>query len=193
MFMGNWKKELFTLPNLLSLFRLALLPVYVYIYLHATRPGEYLLAGSIMAFSCFTDLIDGKIARAFNMVTNLGKILDPLADKVTQFTLTLCFSLKYPVLQPVLMLFLVKELFQLVMGLIYLGKGKMLPGALMAGKVCTTVLFVSLITLVLMPDLNAYLVNAIALTDSAFLILSFISYILAYYGKNSRVQDLKTE
>ena len=105
MYIKDWKRELFSIPNLLSFFRLVLIPVYAYIYLNATQTYQYFIAGSIMAVSCLTDMIDGKIARHFNMITTLGKILDPVADKVTQFTLTLCLSLKYPVLLPVLSLF----------------------------------------------------------------------------------------
>ncbi|MGM9627170.1 MAG: CDP-alcohol phosphatidyltransferase family protein [Faecousia sp.] len=193
MFIKDWKKEVFTIPNLLSLFRLVLIPVYAYIYLNATENYQYLIAGSIMAVSCITDMVDGKIARRYNMISNLGKILDPLADKITQFTLTLCLSLKYPVLRPVLCLFIVKEIFQAVMGIIHLRKGRMLPGALMAGKVCTTILFISLIALVLFPNMNPRFVDAIAAVDTVFLVISFISYIFAYLGKNTKVQDLKTE
>lgn len=193
MFIIDWKKEVFTIPNLLSLFRLVLIPVYAYIYLNATENYQYLIAGSIMAVSCITDMVDGKIARRYNMISNLGKILDPLADKITQFTLTLCLSLKYPVLRPVLCLFIVKEIFQAVMGIIHLRKGRMLPGALMAGKVCTTILFISLIALVLFPNMHPKFVDAIAAVDTVFLVISFISYILAYFGKNTKVQDLKTE
>ena len=105
MHIKDWKKEVFTIPNLLSLFRLALIPVYIYIYLGATETYQYITAGTIMAVSCLTDLIDGKVARRFNMVSTLGKILDPLADKITQFTLTVCLSLKHPQLFPVLALF----------------------------------------------------------------------------------------
>lgn len=192
MFIQNWKKELFTIPNLLSLFRLVLLPIYARIYLNATEEYEYMIAGSIMAVSCLTDLVDGKIARKFNQITNLGKVLDPFADKITQFTLTLCLSLKYPVLHPVLALFVVKEAFQLIVGIIFLTRGRMLPGALMAGKICTTILFVSLIALVLMPHMNPLLVDAIALVDGIFLLISFIAYITAYFGKDKKVQDLQS-
>lgn len=191
MFIKDWKKEIFSIPNLLSFFRLALIPVYAYIYLNATQPHQYLIAGSIMAVSCLTDMIDGKIARRCNMITTVGKILDPLADKITQFTLTLCLSMKYPVLMPVLALFVVKEVFQLVAGVFFLRKGRMLPGALMAGKVCTTVLFVSLIAMVLFPGIDPKLVSLIALTDAGFLAFSFVCYILAYFGKNKKIQNLE--
>lgn len=191
MFIRNWKAQIFTLPNLLSLFRLALLPVYVRIYLTAADRIHYLTAGCVMGLSCLTDLLDGWIARRFHQITNLGKILDPLADKITQFVLTLCLSMKYPVLNPVLALFIVKELFQLTAGLIFLRRGKMLPGALMAGKVCTTVLFISLICLVLIPDMDSALVKAIALTDGLFLAVSFGAYILAYFGPAVGVRDVE--
>lgn len=193
MFMKDWKKEILTIPNLLSLFRLVLIPVYVSIYLHADSPFQFYAAGTILAISCLTDAIDGKIARKYNMISTLGKILDPLADKMTQFALTLCLSLKYPVLHPVLALFVVKELFQIVLGAVNLARGRMLPGALMAGKVCTTVLFSSLILLVLFPDIHGSLVSGIALLDGVFLLISFVSYIFAYFGKNSPVEDLKKE
>ena len=187
----NWKKEIFTTPNLLSLFRLVLIPVYVVIYLDATEPSHYLVAGGILAVSCLTDLIDGKIARHFDMISTVGKILDPIADKATQFALTLCLSLRYPVLRPVLALFVVKECFQLTAGLVNLRRKKMLPGALLAGKICTTVLFVSLILLVLIPTLPRNAVTAIAIIDSVFLTVSFISYIFAYFGKRKKIQDME--
>ena len=193
MFIRSWKKDIFSIPNLLSLFRLLLIPVYATLYLNATQRYQYLLAGVILAVSCLTDMIDGKIARKYNMITTLGKILDPLADKLTQLTLTICLSLNYPVLYPVLGLFVMKELFQLVLGVVFLRKGKMLPGALMAGKVCTTILFVSLIALVLMPNIPPVAVKAIAVIDALFLIISFVSYAMAYFGKNVKVQDIPSE
>ncbi len=193
MFMNHWKKEILTIPNLLSLFRLGLIPVYVRIYLRAREPVQFYIAGMIMAVSCLTDLVDGKIARHFNMVSTLGKILDPLADKITQLSLTICLSLKYPVLNPVLALFVTKELIQLALGAIYLYRGKMLDGALMAGKICTTVLFTSLIALVLFPGMPAAVVKAIAMTDSIFLMISLIHYLIAYIGKTPMVKDLHTD
>ena len=104
MFVKDWKKEIFTIPNLLSLFRLVLIPVYVAIYLNARNSTDYYVAAGILAVSCLTDLIDGKIARHFNMISSLGKILDPLADKATQFTLIICLAIKYNVLLEIFIL-----------------------------------------------------------------------------------------
>ena len=191
MHIQNWKKEVFTIPNLLSMFRIILIPVYMTIYLKADRTHDYILAGSILAISCLTDLLDGKIARRFNMISMLGKILDPIADKATQFTLTLCLALRHPVLWLLMAIFVVKELFQLVAGVIHLRKGKILPGALMEGKVCTTVFFVSLIAMVLFPKMNNKLVGIITGVNIVFLVISFVGYFRAYYGNRVILEDMK--
>lgn len=190
MFINDWKKELFTIPNLLSLLRLLLIPVYVIIYLNATEDREYRLAAIILALSCLTDMIDGQIARHFHMITNLGKLLDPLADKITQFTLTICLSIKYPALRGVLALFVIKELFQVSATYFLFRQGKILPGSLFAGKVCTTVLFLGFILLVMIPNLEPEFVNSIALIDIMFLSYAFISYASAFLGNQAELQDL---
>ncbi len=191
MFIKDWKKDVFTIPNMLSLFRLVLIPIYVAIYLNARNSGDYFIAGTILAVSCLTDMIDGQIARRFNLISNLGKVLDPLADKFTQLALVICLSIRYPILYHVLALFLIKEFFQLFVAYAKFRKGKALPGALLAGKVCTTVLFISLILLVLLPNLDESIVNAIAMTDFCFLAYAFVRYIFAFFGKYSKVQDIE--
>ncbi len=183
----DWKKEILTIPNLLSLFRLVLIPVYVVIYMNAQALEYHLLAGGILAVSCLTDLIDGKIARHFNMISTVGKILDPLADKATQFTMIICLLVKYPVLWSMVLLFVVKEGFQLIAGCLTLRKGQMLNGALFSGKISTTVLFISLIALVVFPNLDYGIVCAITAIDCIFLVIAFVSYAQAYYTHSSMV------
>ncbi len=191
MFIKDWKKEILTIPNMLSLFRLLLIPVHVSIYLKADSPADYFLAGTILAVSCLTDLIDGKIARHFNMISTVGKILDPLADKLTQLSLILCLAVKHPILRCLFVLFLIKELFQLVAGAINLKKGKMLKGALITGKISTTVLFVSLIAMVLFPELSPKTVTIITVIDSVFLLVAFADYAIAYFVKESKFQSVQ--
>ena len=190
MFMLNWKKEVFTIPNILSFFRLLLIPVYIYLYLTAQSTAQYVAAGLVLALSCLTDMVDGRIARKYHMVSKIGMLLDPVADKATQAALLVCLSMKYPILYPVLGLLVIKESFQLIALIIAFLNGKMLPGALLVGKVCTTVLFVSLIAIVLFPDIPSKIEDLIAVVDACFLGVSFVCYICAYYGKNKKVQDL---
>jgi len=191
MIIKDWKKDIITIPNLLSLFRLVLFPVYVVIYLNAQDVTDYYIAGSILAVSCLTDAIDGKIARHFNMISNLGKILDPLADKATQFTLILCLAIRNPVLWILVALFVVKESFQLIAGLMILRRGKILSGALLAGKISTAVLFVSLIVMVLFPQLDTKTIQIITLVDSGVLLASFIGYARLYYTHSPMIQELE--
>lgn len=193
MYIRNWKKEILTIPNLLSLFRILLIPVYAVLYLRAQSREDYLLAGTVMAVSCLTDMIDGQIARRFRMISHLGKLLDPLADKLTQLTLMLCLSARYPMLYPLVALFLLKESFQIFAVIVHFRRGKVLPGALTAGKICTTVLFVSLIALVLFPDAHIVAVRCIILTDAVCLALTFLRYILAYYGRHRKIEDWNAE
>ena len=191
MLVKNWKKEIFTIPNLLSLFRLALIPVYMNIYLNAKGPDDYTLAGLILAVSCLTDLLDGKIARKFNMITNLGKFLDPLCDKLTQLALIICLSSRYRALKYLLPFFLVKEFWQLFAMIGNLKKGKALDGALMSGKVSTTVLFATLVLMVLWPTMSEHVANVLTVICFIFLLIAFVDYILAYFGKEKKVRDVE--
>ena len=187
MFIKDWKKDFFTIPNMLSLFRLLLIPVYIVIYLNAQESIDYYIAGGILAVSCLTDMIDGQIARRFNMISNVGKFLDPLADKLTQFSLIISISIKSitvdkTVVLPLIVLFVVKELFQLVAAGVALKHGKMLNGALISGKICTTVLFVSLIVLVMFPGLDQYFVSALIILDMVLVLFTFLHYVVAFVG-----------
>lgn len=193
MFSEKWKKEIVTLPNLLSFFRIVLIPVYLTVYRNAASHGQYLLAGSILSVSCMTDMIDGMIARKCHMITNVGKVLDPLADKLTQLALILSLSGRYSALIPVLILFLVKECFQCGALFFFAQKGKVLPGALPAGKICTTVLFLSFIVLVLFPQLPSSAVTLLAATDLCFLLVSFSHYLMAYWGGDGFLTDLNRD
>ena len=190
MIIKDWKKEILTIPNLLSFFRLILIPVYMVIYLRARDVRDYIIAGTILAISCLTDMVDGKIARKFNMITTFGKFLDPLADKLTQFSLLLCLAVRYPVLWPVFVLFVLKELFQLFAGILTARHGYILKGALISGKVCTTVLFISLVSMVLFHNMDSSIVSIIAMVDGVFLMVAFADYFITYLGKKSRFQPL---
>ena len=190
MLIKDWKKDLFTIPNLLSLFRLILIPVYMVIYLKAEVLTDYFIAAGILAVSCLTDAIDGKIARHFNMISTVGQVLDPLADKATQFALIVCLGIRHPVIWILVGLFVVKELYQLIAAIVALRKGKILNGALFAGKVCTTILFVSLIIMVLLPYLEEAVIIAITVIDCIAVLVSFIAYIRVYFIESPMILDL---
>lgn len=190
MFIKDWKREVLTIPNGLSLIRLLLIPVYTVIYLEAQQYADYFLAAIILAISCITDAIDGFVARQFNMVSQVGKILDPLADKLTQLTLTVCLSIRHPMLRGVLILLVAKEILQTVTVWIMFRQGKVLPGPLIIGKICTAVLFIGFIFLILMPQISAKAVLIITVTDSLFLVTAFVGYFFAFFGGKSPLKEL---
>ena len=191
MFIKDWKKEIFTVPNCLSLLRLIMIPFYVSIYLRAESRYDYFLAGGILGISCLTDLMDGWVARHYNMVSNVGKILDPLADKSTQLSLLLCLVSKHKLLQWVLFLFILKESFQLVAGGISLIKEKkMLKGALFTGKLCTTVLFTTLFLILILPNIPSTMLFMLFSLDIFFLLIAFTDYVMIYSGRRNGLQSI---
>ena len=191
MHITNWKKEIFTIPNMLSVFRILLIPVYVWLYLGAERIEEYHTAALVLAGSCLTDMIDGKIARKFNMISRVGKVLDPLADKLTQLALLICLTTRYKGLRTMLVLFLIKEFWQLFAMIAAMRRGKALDGALMSGKISTTVLFTGLGLMFLYPDMSVKAAGAITNICTFALLYAFSDYVMAYFGKNKKIYDLE--
>ena len=132
----TWQ-ELLNIPNILTYFRFLFIPVFIWQYLHE----NYWLAGLALGLSALTDLLDGKIARKFDMITEIGILLDPVADKLTEAAVLLCLALRFPLLWAVLAICLCKEGFMAVAGAVMLRRKKKLGGAMWFGKVCTAVLY----------------------------------------------------
>lgn len=182
--------RIITIPNILSIFRIILIPVYAVLYMKAESTQDFIIAGSILAVSCVTDLFDGWIARNFDQISNLGKALDPIADKATQGVMLICAATRRPVLWCLFGFFAFKEGFQLVMGCWYLRKKQMLKGALFSGKLCTVVLFICMIVIVCFPNIPSSAIHIMIILSAVFMTISFVSYIFAYFGKNKKVEDL---
>ena len=137
----NW-----TIPNLLSVLRILVIGPFAYFFLN----DQLLWAVAMLAFSGLSDLFDGLIARKFNQVTELGKMLDPVADKLTQATIAVCLAVKHPILIPILLVFVFKELGMLVGGCILLKKKKRPCAAKWYGKVATFSFYISAVVIVVM-------------------------------------------
>ena len=185
------KKELFSIPNLMSYFRILLIPVFCYLYITAEADRDYLMAALIVLVSSLTDLFDGKIARRFNMVTQWGKILDPVADKLSHAALAICLATRYPLMWALIALMAVKEGFMGIMGLRFLKKGQMLDGAMWFGKVCTAVLFVGLMALFLLIHIPAAAANIIIIVMMAVMLVTLCMYIPVFrkMGRSDSLGD----
>lgn len=135
-----------TIPNALSLLRIIIVPFFAWAFIVGNLPVAVIL----LALSGLSDMFDGMIARKFNQITELGKMLDPLADKLTQGVVALCLGIRFPVICPVLIIFIVKELCMLCCAVVLLKKKKRPCAAKWYGKVATVMFYVSVAAIVVM-------------------------------------------
>ena len=138
------KKEtkFLTVPNVLSLFRIALIPVIVWLY---AISGNMVWSGVVLIVSGLTDIADGWIARHYNMVSEVGKALDPIADKLTQGAVLLCMIFRFPLLVFPFILLLAKEAFVGFTGLLLIQKSGAVYGAEWHGKAATCLIYAVLL------------------------------------------------
>lgn len=170
---GKYYNKILTVPNVLSFFRLALIPVIIWLYI---AKGEYVLTAGLIVLSGATDVIDGFIARRFNMVSALGKALDPVADKLTQCAMLICLVFRFPLMLLPLGLLVVKELFSGITGLVIIKQSGKVYSALWHGKATTVLLYVLLLTHVLWTTIPQALSEVMILATLSMMIISFILY-----------------
>lgn len=182
-------KQLFSIPNLLGYFRIILIPIIMWKYFTAQEASDYYIVTLLVVISGLSDALDGQIARRFHMVTPLGKALDPVADKLTQGALAVCLMTRYPLMTVLFVLFLVKEGFMAVTGILYMKRGEVY-GALWFGKVCTVVLYAVMIILLFFPGIPAAAANILIAVSLCFMVYSLIRYAIIHIrhlsGKFSR-------
>lgn len=165
-FMSKFKenvKDLFkgwnTIPNWMCFARIALIPVFSVLFIK----GQYLWGVVAMIVAALTDVFDGKIARKFNMVSNLGKILDPIADKLSQMAIVIILIIKFwnndGIVKYIFFLFIFKELVMIIGGAVLLSKGMRPTAAEVWGKVATVVFYVFMITIIALGSADSPLVG----------------------------------
>ena len=174
----NWN----TIPNWLCFLRIALIPIFSVLFIKE----HYIIAFVLMIIAAVTDLLDGKIARKYNMVSNLGKILDPIADKLSQVAIVIILIFKFwsfeGILKYLLFLFIAKELIMVIAGALLLAKGMRPVAAEMWGKVATTVFYIFMIAIIAIGP-NGALVGVWffkALPTPVVYVMVIISVILAF-------------
>ena len=133
------RKENFNLPNILSFTRIIIIIPFVLYFLN----DDYLLSAAMLALSGLSDMLDGVIARKLNQITQLGKILDPVADKLTLTAVVICMGIKFPEIFILVVILSVKDLSMLLAGSYLLKKGIEPPAAKWYGKLATVFFYVS--------------------------------------------------
>lgn len=144
------------IPNILSTLRILLIPVFVW----QMWTDNYIAAALLLAASGLTDLLDGFLARRFGWVSNLGKVLDPAADKLTQVTVCVVLAMKMPTFWYFFALMLFKELVMLLLGAWLLKKNVHIEGARWFGKVVTTLFYVVMVVVIFFPSIPAWAIGA---------------------------------
>lgn len=176
-------KEIFSIPNILSCLRIFLIPAFVFLFVNSGNGvGYHIGAVSVLVVSGLTDLLDGMIARKFGMVTDLGKIIDPIADYLTQSATVTCLAVRYKLLIPVAALLVIKEIVMAVLGAVSLKKGRTLNGSRWYGKVSTAVFYGVMLILLSVPYRRMpSAVSAVLIAFSgAWILFSFVMYIHEY-------------
>ncbi len=173
------KEQILTIPNLLSLFRLILIPFIIWTYCGLKN---YYLAIALLAISGLSDVADGKIARRFDMVSDFGKILDPIADKLTLGTMIICLTIKYSWMLGLVILFAVKEIIVSVMGIVIVKVKDEVNSAKWYGKLCTVILYISIGILIIFPGIPETIAGIISIVCAVMIVFSFIMYMIFYCG-----------
>lgn len=179
-----------TVPNLLSLIRILLIPVFGMLF-YQGRVGWSVI---VLALSGLTDFLDGKIARRFNQISALGKLLDPIADKMTQITIAIVIFLEFnksanPTMQWfkwIFLIFLFKELLMVLVGAVMLACGLRPVAAEIYGKVATFVFYIVMAAVIAFgPEIGAlrsffvlpdWLMIALVIISATLTIIALFSY-----------------
>ena len=170
------------LPNTLSLFRLCLVPVFVLLYFSGMEDAR-IYAVLVYILATFTDFLDGYFARRYNLITNLGKVLDPLGDKLLTFAVLLCITIDGIIPEFIVVLFFIKEL-TMGLGGLYIHKRikTEIPPSNMLGKSATVIFFVICVILMIFGDAIPALAAALMVLGALLIsFAAFISYIITFY------------
>ena len=173
MMQKDYKNKIITVPNILTLVRLLLIPVIVWLYCFEKN---YTWTAVVLILSGITDLVDGFIARKFNMISELGKIIDPIADKLTQFVVLICLVTRFSAMLVPCLILMTKEIISGIVAMCAIRKSGKVDGADWHGKVSTFMLYAMMILHVLWVNIPIIVSNVLILMCTAMMLLSFVLY-----------------
>lgn len=196
--MGNKEikpADFVTIPNLLTYLRILLIAPFVISFIKE----QYILAMVFLGISALSDCCDGYIARRFNQITALGKMLDPVADKLTLLAVMVCITIMTPQVLPLMVVLIIKDVSMLIGGTILLKKGLNPPAAKWYGKLGTIMFYGSVIIIVFLKavfKIEIPVLDIILLSATAFvMIFALVKYFLIYKSllreKNNKNNNIK--
>lgn len=186
-------KDLMTIPNAISFIRILLITPFVAFFIAAKYiTGNYIPAVVIIAISGISDLFDGMIARKFHQESELGKVLDPLADKLTLIAVGVCLIFIEPYVLPLMIIMVLKDVLMIIGGTIVINKGVIPPKSSWYGKVSTFMFYISVAMVVLMEVFNFHN-ETISLTVLGFtagmMIFSLINYTIIFFKIQKQIKE----
>lgn len=169
-------------PNYITIFRLIL--VFVFIFLFGSDIDNKSLYCVITFFVAgISDVLDGFLARKFKIVSNFGKLMDPLADKLMQITVAVCMATIEHSLSWVPIFLILKELVMILGAAKLLKKDKIVVQANFFGKLASVIYFLVFLVIMIFENINPYVKQGLCISFVAVSILAFINYINAYSKK----------
>jgi len=161
------------IPNLLSIFRIVLIPFFIWQML----VGNTWNAGVILILSGFTDMFDGMLARRFGWITELGKVLDPVADKMTQISVSLVLLYVMRQYWVFFIIIITKEFMVMMICGMLLKRKVEFKGALWFGKISTTIYYVAMVMIIFWPGMLEFQLLLLLTVTTLCSLVSAIMYI----------------
>lgn len=186
-------KKIFTIPNIISMFRLLLIPIFIWSYMIIEN---YLLTIILLAVSGISDIVDGFIARRFNMVSDVGKVLDPVADKFTQFAIIICLIFRFNYMIIPFIFLLIKEVSDVITGIAVIKTTKTVNGAEWHGKLATVFIYIMMAAHIIWPLFTggSQIIPAVsAILVTAASVMTVVSFVLYTIRNINLIKSRKKE
>lgn len=184
----DYSKKILTIPNMLTVFRILLIPVFLWINRGLDNAP---LSAVVLALSFFTDFLDGHIARKYNMVSDFGKAMDPIADKLNQAAILFALCFRYWFFLIPLGIMAIKELYLGILMLLVIKRSHHVFQAEWYGKITTFCLYFTMGLHLVWPDRVPALISWITMGITLFFqLLSLVLYAI----RNTRLaREYKTK
>lgn len=187
--MNDWSfkpRDLVTVPNLITYLRFLLVYPFIWFFINE----NYIMAGIMIGLSGLSDCFDGFFARKLNQVTSLGKILDPIADKVTLVAVAVCMVVYEPKIMPIMMILVAKEFLMLLGGFILLLRKLTPPPANIFGKIATLVFYFAISLIIFIKIVwgkeNLTVITISLIAVAAAMLLALVQYAIVFFKMNSK-------
>lgn len=169
----KYKSRIITVPNILSFARICLVPLIVWLYCFEKN---YLWTTIIFIISGITDIVDGFIARKFNMISEFGKAFDPVADKLTQIAMMFCLVTRFPLMLIPLVILIIKEILAAILNMITLEKAGYVVAAVWHGKLNTVLLYIMMFTHIVWYKIPTTVSNVLIVVCIVMMLISSVLY-----------------